>query len=329
TLKPGANLNTHVAERRAGFEIKYTYDPVLNGYAATLASSALAALKASDDVQSVEKPMLTQLACRDQTISAYQKPKRFMGFGIGTGVSVTSRLTKMAAGGAGVDVYFLDTGINVAKPCFGGRAVWGKTFGGYADADGNGHGTALAASALCASTGGTATSAKGIAVKVLSDSGSGTTSDIISGINWVVTQYKATGRPSVAVLALGGGASTALDNSVTSAVSAGVHTVVTAGFSNVDLANTSPARVATAVTVGSLQPNKARLSSSNYGPGLDVWSFYPTTCPSDIPGCNTPTNSVSYGNKTPAALTQDLVAHAVPDVTGVPTGTTNRRAVPW
>ncbi|KAG9120239.1 subtilisin-like serine protease [Ceratobasidium sp. 392] len=267
-------------------------------------------------------------------------------FGTEAGTTASRQLTKKAAGGAGVDIYFLDTGINVAKPCFGGRAVWGKTFGGGGgtrmqtgmgmcsgklSAD---HGTALAASALCASTGGTATSAKGIAVKVLSDSGSGTASDIISGINWVVTQYKATGRPSVAVLALGGGASTALDNSVASAVSAGVHTVVTAGFSNVDLANTSPARVATAVTVGSLQPNKARHSSSNHGPGLDVWSFCPTTCPSDIPGCNTPTNSVSYvagylavaigsyGNKTPEALTQDLISHAVADVTGAPSGTT-------
>jgi hypothetical protein len=27
---------------------------------------------------------------------------------------------------------------------FGGRAFWGKTFGGYADQDGNGHGTHVA-----------------------------------------------------------------------------------------------------------------------------------------------------------------------------------------
>ncbi|QRV73779.1 cuticle-degrading protease [Ceratobasidium sp. AG-Ba] len=199
----------------------------------------------------------------------------------------------------------------------------------------------MAASAICAETGATATSAKAIAVKVLSDSGSGTVSQIISGVNWVATQPQTTMRPAIAVLALGGGASAALDSAVKGAISKGVHTVVTAGFSNTDLSNTSPARVPEAVTVGSLPRSKVRPSNSNYGSLLDVWSFYPIACPTDIPGCTTPTNAVSYvasymavaigsyGNKTPAALAADLINHAVPDVTGVPSGTTNKRAVPW
>lgn len=83
--------------------------------------------------------------------------------------------------------------------------------------------------ALCASTGGTATSATGVAVKILSDSGSGATSDIISGVNWVVSQYQASGRPSIGVMALGGGASAALDAAVSAAVNVGVSIVVTAG----------------------------------------------------------------------------------------------------
>jgi len=32
----------------------------------------------------------------------------------------------------------------IYQKTFGGRATWGKTFGGYADADGNGHGTHVA-----------------------------------------------------------------------------------------------------------------------------------------------------------------------------------------
>ncbi|KAG8701966.1 subtilisin-like serine protease [Ceratobasidium sp. 394] len=220
TLKPGANLRTHTTGRREGFELKHTYDTVLNAYAAALSPSALAALKASDEVRSIEK---------DQTFSIPQKTKRALDFGSQSDASVAHRFAKKAAGGAGVDIYVLDTGIRVTQPCFGGRAVWGKTFGGYADVDGNGHGTAIAASALCASTGGTATSAIGIAVKVLSDSGSGTVSGIISGVNWVVTQSKATGHPSIAVMAIGGGVSTAMDNAAAAAVASGVHVVVTAG----------------------------------------------------------------------------------------------------
>ncbi|CUA78330.1 hypothetical protein RSOLAG22IIIB_07003 [Rhizoctonia solani] len=188
--------------------------------------------------------------------------------------------------------------------------------------------------ALCAEAGGTATSASGVGVKVLADSGSGTTSVIISGINWAVQQYQSTSRPSVGVMAIAGAASTAMDNAVAAAVNAGFHMIVTAGFSNIPISNVSPARVPEAVTVGALRRDKAYPSNSNHGAGLDIWSFYPIACPTGIGGCTTPTNSVSYvgaymavaigsyGNKTPAALTTDLRSHAVPDVTGVPAGTT-------
>lgn len=41
--------------------------------------------------------------------------------------------------------FFLDfsqlLGIYTAHSAFGGRASWGATYGGYASADGNGHGT--------------------------------------------------------------------------------------------------------------------------------------------------------------------------------------------
>ncbi|KAF8600488.1 subtilisin-like protein [Ceratobasidium sp. AG-I] len=332
TLKPNAKLDWHVTERREGFELKHVYSSVLNGYAAALSPAALKALKASDDVLYIEK---------DQIVSIDDSVKRSSGIEAQLGGSSRAQLEKKAAGGAGVDIYFIDTGITVSKSCFGGRATWGASFGGYGDADGSGHGTAMAASALCSSTGGTATSANGIAVKVLSDSGSGTTAAVISGMNWVVAQHQATGRPSIAVMGIGGGASAAVDSAVTAAVAAGVSVVVTAGFNALNVNTASPARVASAVTVGSLPRTKAYPSNSNYGAGLDVWSFYPTTCPTEIPGCNTPTNAVSYvaayiavaisqyGNQTPAALEVDLKSHAVPDVTGVPSGTTSLRAVPW
>ncbi|KAF8705192.1 peptidase S8 family, partial [Rhizoctonia solani] len=319
TLKPGANIQSHVNERREGFEIKHVYSAVINGYAAALSPSVLEALKLSDDVQAIEISTFTQLG------------------------NARRLFEKKANGGAGVDIYFFDTGINLTKQCFGSRVRWGATFGGYQDIDGSGHGTALAASALCAEAGGTATSASGVAVKILSDSGSGTTSSLISGINWAVQQYRSTNRPSIGALALGGPASVALDNAVAAAVNAGLHMVVTAGkfvwASNVS--TVSPARVAGAVTVGSIPRSKVRPTNSNYGAGLDVWSFYPIACPTDIPNCNTPTGSVSYvaaymavaigsyGNKAPAALTTDLKSHAIPDVINVPTGTTNLRAVPW
>jgi hypothetical protein len=107
---------------------------------------------------------------------------------------------------------------------------------------------------------------------VLSDSGSGTNSDVIAGINWAASQARSSGRPSVANLSLGGGASTAVDSAVNNAVSAGVHFAVAAGNSNVDAGSTSPARVAAANTVGAVDSSNRKASFSNYGSVLDVWA---------------------------------------------------------
>jgi len=70
-----------------------------------------------------------------------------------------------------------DTGIDISHSDFEGRASWGKTFGGYNDKDGNGHGTHCAGTAVSRHYG-VAKAAKVISVKVLSDSGSGSTSDV-------------------------------------------------------------------------------------------------------------------------------------------------------
>jgi hypothetical protein len=78
---------------------------------------------------------------------------------------------------------------------------------------GNGHGTHCAGTAS-GTRYGVAKAASLIAVKVLSDQGSGAVSDIVSGLNWVMQQVKSSGRPSIVSMSLGGGASTALDQAV-------------------------------------------------------------------------------------------------------------------
>ena len=73
--------------------------------------------------------------------------------------------------------YPIDTGIYIQHPAFDGRASWGKTFGGYKNADGNGHGTHCAGTAVSKPYG-VAKASHVIAVKVLNDKGSGNTSDV-------------------------------------------------------------------------------------------------------------------------------------------------------
>jgi cerevisin len=137
--------------------------------------------------------------------------------------------------------------------------------------DGNGHGTHCAGVAA-GKTYGVAKNANLIAVKVLSDNGSGQTSDIIAGVNWVITNVQSTGRPSIASMSLGGNPSDALDAAVNQAITAGITVVVAAGNANTDATGQSPARVAAAITVAAANITNTKASFSNYGAPVDIWA---------------------------------------------------------
>lgn len=149
------------------------------------------------------------------------------------------------SGGDGVDVYVIDTGINVAHSQFEGRASWGKTIpANDVDDDGNGHGTHCAGT-IASRKYGVAKKANVVAVKVLGSNGSGSMSDVVAGVAWAArsaaqklaaarAEFAATGKTkhkgSVANMSLGGGKSPALDTAVNRAVDAGLHFAVAAGM---------------------------------------------------------------------------------------------------
>jgi cerevisin len=163
-----------------------------------------------------------------------------------------------------------------------------------------------------------------IAVKVLSDAGSGAYSDIISGLDYVASQARASGRPSIATLSLGGPANSALDYAISSLVGYGVHVTVAAGNDNTDASNTSPARVAEAITVGASTISDSRSYFSNYGSVVDIfapgsgitssWIGSPTAT-NNISGTSMATPHVAgwiayflsmYGSQTPAFMSDLL-----------------------
>jgi aqualysin 1 len=243
--------------------------------------------------------------------------------------------------GSGVNAYVIDTGIRTTHTQFGGRAVAAFTSindGGGAQ-DCNGHGTHLAG-IIGGSTYGVAKRARLHAVRVLSCTGSGSTSGVIAGIDFVRTNAV---RPAVVNMSLGGAPSTALDNAVNNAINAGLTVVVSAGSSNSNAANSSPARVAAAITVGASTSADARAPFSNFGaivdlfaPGVSITSAWHTsdTATRTLSGTSMATAHVAgvaarqlqtTPGASPAAVRNRLVADATLNVlTGIPAGTANR-----
>jgi subtilisin family serine protease len=78
--------------------------------------------------------------------------------------------------------------------------------------------------------------------------------------------------PSVANMSLGGGASSSVDEAVDRMVAADVTVVVAAGNSDADACNSSPARAASAITVGSTTNSDQRSSFSNFGTCVDIFA---------------------------------------------------------
>ncbi|KAG8786725.1 subtilisin-like serine protease [Ceratobasidium sp. 428] len=339
-LKDGVSKDAHlsalISKFTAGSSLQYKYGDVFHGYAVTLKGKDLDFVRLSKDIEYIEEDGIATIDYFPGDASEVAE----------RAVPEAEALNTRATGGAGVDVYGIDTGIYTAHNCFGGRARWGATYGGYANADGNGHGTHTAGTAV-GNTYGQATSANIIAVKVLSDAGSGSYSDIISGVNYAYNSYRSSGRPSISTMSLGGPADSSLDSAINNAINGGVHFTIAAGNSNVDASSTSPARVAAAITVGAVDYNNAKASFSNYGsivdiqaPGVNVLSAWigSPSATNTISGTSMATpfvagilaNAISqYGSKSPAQLAADLRSHARAVATGEPSGTTNLLATKW
>ena len=209
-----------------------------------------------------------------------------------------------SAYGAGVDVYVVDTGVSTTHTDFSGRLRSGFSAinDGRGSNDCNGHGTHVAGTAA-GTTYGVAKAASIIPVRVLDCNGSGSTTGVIAGLDWIV-QHHVAGKPAVANMSLGGGASSALDTAVQNVINDGVVMAVAAGNSNADACTSSPARAANAITVGATTSTDARASYSNFGTCLDIFA----------PGSSI---TSAWINSTTATNTISGTSMATPHVAGV------------
>lgn len=174
--------------------LHHTYGTALRGFAATLPPAAIDAIRRLPFVAFVET---------DQEVTVVETQ-----FGATWGLDRVDQADlpldasyTYTTGGTGVNVYILDTGIRTSHAEFGGRASVAYDAVGGDGQDCNGHGTHVAGT-VGGATYGVAKGASLYAVRVLNCSGSGSTSGVIAGIDWVTSNAAS---PAVANMSLGGG----------------------------------------------------------------------------------------------------------------------------
>jgi subtilisin family serine protease len=186
-LRDGVDLQSTVQDqvRRARVDVLFTYGHALNGYAARLAPSGVAALKRDRRVLYVVKDRPVELDAQD----------------VPTGVRRVGAARPRAAGplgtsllgdsrGAGIGVAVIDTGIDLDHPDLG-RVVPGANCvrrTALPDDD-NGHGSHVAGTIAARDNDigvvGVAPEATLYAVKAFNARGGGTWISVICGIDWV------------------------------------------------------------------------------------------------------------------------------------------------
>ncbi|MEA2460794.1 MAG: hypothetical protein QOH90_971 [Actinomycetota bacterium] len=264
---PGSARNEQA--RANGASVKHVFKSVLKGYSAEMSDAAAARIASDPRVDYVEADQAMH------AVATQSNPTwgldRIDQRNLPLNASYTYDTT-----GAGVTAYIIDTGIRFTHSEFGGRASSGvdEVDGGAAD-DCNGHGTHVAGT-VGGATYGVAKSVNLVAVRVLDCSGSGFTSGVIAGIDWVTVNHQA-GAPAVANMSLGGGASASLDSAIQNSINDGVTYAVAAGNGDnagrpLDACGGSPARVGAALTVGATDRTDTKASWSNYGTCVDLFA---------------------------------------------------------
>ncbi|PZF89768.1 S8 family peptidase [Micromonospora deserti] len=253
-LRADADSSSVAAEhaRANGAAVGHVYGHALRGYSARMSATAAERVSRDSRVLFVQPDGVA-------TTTAQSMPT-----GINRADAELSTTAKINGTDerVDVDVAVIDTGVDLDHPDLNVYTAGAKncSTGRSAD-DGNGHGTHVAGTigALDNSTGvvGVAPGARIWPVRVLSNSGSGSFSDIICGIDFVTANAD---MIEVANMSLGGSGSDsacgsnrdAMHEAICKSVAAGVTYVVAAGNSSADSSTFVPAAYDEVITVSAL-----------------------------------------------------------------------------
>ena len=314
TAKSAGAVDSRVARLRAArAPIGRHFSHVFHGFTASLTTAQVAKLRSDPSIEAVQP--VTTVHSTVSTASVGEETNATWGLDRIDQRTGTDGRYFYNSTGSGVTAYVIDTGIRMDQTDFGGRATSGWDF---ADGDSDAsdcpsnyqddpsterfsHGTHVAGT-IGGHTWGVAKRVHIVSVRVLDCEGSGTSDDVIAGLDWVVAHHPST--PSVVNLSLGGDQSNVLDAAVQATIDAGIPVVVAAGNEAQNACNDSPADVRDAITVGASDRNDNQAwQFTNWGPCVDL--FAPGV---DIRSAGTKTNHSS--------LVLSGTSMATPHVTG-------------
>src|SRR6266542_1224806 len=209
---------------RHGVKAQHVFSRALHGFAGDISPDRLESLRLDPRVEFIEPEL--QLFSSGQIIPTGVKR-------IGAAVSPMAKIDGLDER-VNVDIAILDTGI---APHPDLNIVTNVSFISGQTTDGNGHGTHVAGIAAAIDNGagvvGVAPGARLWAVKVMDNTGAGTTATVIQGIDFITQNA---GQIEVANLSFGGiGYSAALRLAISNSVAKGIVFVVSAGNDSRDI----------------------------------------------------------------------------------------------
>jgi subtilisin family serine protease len=279
--------NTKVKEKAFGLLKKYAingqveevYETALQGFTVKIAPGQAKKLGEDANVKYVEADKVIALSPMEATGKPAPQP---------VAQSIPWGITRVNGGvsAVGKTAWIIDSGIDLDHPDLTVDVNRSRTFlgGSTTPDDQNGHGThvagTIAAKANSIGVVGVAAGATVVAVRVLDRRGSGSTSGVIAGVNYVAANGVV---GDVANMSLGGSVSTSLDEAVLAA-SKNVKFALAAGNETDNANNHSPARVngVNIYTVSAMDNTDKFASFSNFNnppvdycaPGVSIYSTY-------------------------------------------------------
>lgn len=279
--------NAKVKEKAQGLLKKYAisgqveevYETALQGFTIKIAPGQAKKLGEDANVKYVEADKIIALSPMEINGKPAAQP---------VAQSIPWGITRVNGGvsGIGKTAWIIDSGIDLDHPDLTVDINRSRSFLGSNTTpdDQNGHGThvagTIAAKANTIGVVGVAAGATVVAVRVLDRRGSGSTSGVIAGVNYVAANGVA---GDVANMSLGGSVSTSLDEAVLAA-SKSVKFALAAGNETDNANNHSPARVngTNIYTVSAMDNTDKFASFSNFSnppvdfcaPGVSIYSTY-------------------------------------------------------